>query len=102
MLDALGEGGQDLVLEVRARVRGDDLGAGLGGDAVEGDAQYVGLDTGRDEFDLGAQVVRDLRRRVQGDAVQTSSASASLMPRWRRKSAAASAPSISNRWTESR
>src|SRR5882757_3727280 len=67
VLDAVGEGLEDLVLEVRARVRSHDLGAGLGGGLVEGDSEYVGLDAGGDERDLGAQVVRHLRRGVQRD-----------------------------------
>jgi hypothetical protein len=65
---AVGEGLQDVLLEVRPLVRGGDRADVLGPDLVEVEAEHVGLDAGGDEGDLGPEVFGDAGCGVQGDA----------------------------------
>src|SRR2546421_5845547 len=68
LLEAVGECGQDLSLEVRPRVRADH---GVDEGAIEvgvADAEHVGFHAGGDQSDLGLQVVRGFRGGVQRDA----------------------------------
>ena len=58
VLDAVGEGLQNLVLEVRARVGGGDLGALLVGELVVVDAEDVELDP--DYLALKRTLIRSL------------------------------------------
>ncbi|MFZ2259133.1 MAG: hypothetical protein WAV52_00050 [Luteococcus japonicus] len=65
--DALGEGGQDAVLEVRTRMGRHHGGALLGRDRVVADAHHVQLHAAAHQLDLRRHVHRDLGRGVQRD-----------------------------------
>ena len=95
MLHADGEGLQNLVFEVGPRMGGGHGRQCFGREVVTADAEYVGLDTGGDQRYFRLEKFGHTGCRMQSDAEPNSS-----IPRWRRKSRAALAPSTSNRRLE--